>query len=112
MKPFFQTTSSANMLTIATAPVVRQNRRSSNFELIFKTISLQGKKKMFSPYISMLHAYIVLFGYVYLDEEDMQKMVDVDLSMPLYTPKHTYKEMCVCKCGVCVCVSFNRVESS
>ena len=52
----------------------------------------------------MLHVYIVLFGYVYLDEEDMQKMVDVDLSMPLYTPKHTYKEMCVCKCGVCVCV--------
>ena len=29
-------------------------------------------------------------------------MVDVDLSMHLYTPKHTYKEMCVCKC-VCVC---------
>ena len=94
------------MLTIATAPVVRQNRRSSNFELIFKTISLQGKKKKkFSPYISMLHAYIVLFGYVYLDEEEMQKIVDVELSMPFYTPKHTCKEMCVCKCGVCV--SFN-----
>lgn len=37
------TLSSSSCLTIATAPVVRQNRLSSNFELIFRTMSLQAR---------------------------------------------------------------------
>uniref|UniRef100_A0A0A9DGK3 Uncharacterized protein n=1 Tax=Arundo donax TaxID=35708 RepID=A0A0A9DGK3_ARUDO len=37
---------SKSLLTIATAPVVRQNLRNSNFELIFKTISLKTKQSI------------------------------------------------------------------